>query len=372
LGLGLCLGLFVAEHRGYAQYTTASLGGTVVDNTGAVIPGVLVTVTDEQTGFTRSVETGADGSFLLSELPVGTYTLTAAKQAFSKYVQKGIVLTVNEAASQQVELNVGQVTQEITVSARPVLVNARLAAVDQVVGEKPILDLPLNGRQAQQLVFLTAGSVDVTNNYCLVNCQGGVYPGEQEAAVNGGGPGAVNYQLDGGNYNDTYMNTNLPFPNPDAVGEFAVQTSNLSAEYGTSASAVVNVVTKSGTNSVHGDAFEFLRNGDLNARNFFAPTQDTLKRNQFGGSVGGPIKKDKLFFFGTLQATRVRSAAFGEIEFVPTQAERNGDFSAIPAQLVNPVSGVPYKGNQIPTSSFSPAAQYFLQTIPLPNGPGVS
>src|SRR5206468_8499948 len=139
------------------------------------------------------------------------------------------------------------------------------------------------------------------------------YPGLQYAAVNGGGTGTVNYQLDGAGHNDPYVNANLPFPNPDAIQEFNLQSNNLSAEYGNSASGVVNLVSKSGTNEIHGSLFEFLRNGALNAKNFFAPEHDSLKRNQFGGSVGGPIKKDKLFYFGTYQGTRIRTANEGQI-----------------------------------------------------------
>ena len=148
--------------------------------------------------------------------------------------------------------------------------------------------------------------------------------------MNGAVPsgGRLNYQLDGAGHNDTYLNYNLPFPNPDAIAEFNLQSSNFSAEYGNAGGGVVNIVTRSGTNNFHGSAFEFLRNGALNARNFFAPRQDTLKRNQFGGSLGGPIIKNKVFFFGTYQGTRIRSAAEGQITFVPTAAERAGDFSA--------------------------------------------
>src|SRR4029077_19929600 len=134
-------------------------------------------------------------------------------------------------------------------------------------------------------------------------------------------------------------------------------------------SGVVNIVTKSGTNAIHGTVFEFLRNGDLNARNFFAPTQDTLKRNQFGGSAGGPILKDKLFYFASYQGTRTTSAAAGKVAFVPTQAQRNGDFSNLATQLADPVTGTLFPGNQIPRSQLSAPAQFFLGKIPLPNGP---
>src|SRR4029077_19037467 len=210
---------------------------------------------------------------------------------FATYVQTGIVLSVNEAATQTVSLRVGSVTESVTVSANAAVLTTRTGTLGQLIDQKRILDLPLNGRQPQELLFLAAGAVNETGNYCLVNCQGGVYPGEQDANVNGAGPRLVNYQMDGGGHNDTYLNANLPFPNPDAMQEFNVETDNVSAQYGIGAGAVVNIVTKSGTNEIHGDLFEFVRNGDFNARNFFAPTQDTLKRNQYGGAVGGPIIK---------------------------------------------------------------------------------
>jgi hypothetical protein len=217
-------------------------------------------------------------------------------------------------------------------------------------------------------LFLLPGTYDQSARYCGYNCQGGVYPGAQFAAVNGGGPANVTYQMDGGDHNDNYINTNFPFPNPDAIQEFSAQSANMSAEYGNS-SVVVNVVTKSGTNQVHGSLFEFLRNGDLNARNFFAPTQDTLKRNQFGGTAGGPVLKDRLFFFFTYQGTRTTSAPTGAVAFVPTAAERAGDFSAISTPLKDPITNAPFPGNQIPTSRFSAPSLFFLQHIPLPNGP---
>jgi hypothetical protein len=234
-----------------------------------------------------------------------------------------------------------------------------------------VIDLPLNGRQVQSLVFLAAGTTDLSARYCGVNCEGGTYPGQQQAGVSGSGPGGVNYQLDGAGHNDVYLNANLPFPNPDAIQEFRLEANNLSAVYGDGA-AIVNVVSKSGTNELHFDLFEFLRNGKLNARNFFAADQDSLKRNQFGGSAGGPIKRDKLFFFGTYQGTRIRTAPGGQIAFVPTAAERSGDFSDVlpGTQLADPVTGTPYANNQVPAGQISPVAQYLLKDIPLPNGPG--
>lgn len=353
----------------YAQYTTASLRGTVVDPANDVIPGAKVTVRNTETGLIRTMVTGSEGTYIFSVLPVGHYALTVKKSGFATYTQRGIILTVNETATGDVKLKVGEVSQHISVSANAVMVNTQSATARQLVSRKDITDLPLNGREAQALLFLSPGAVNETGNYCLVACQGGVFPGEQDAVVSGGGNRSVNYLMDGGDYNDPYLNTNLPFPDPDAVQEFSVQYDGESAEYGMG-SAVVNVITKSGTNKIHGDAFEFVRNGDFNARNFFAPVQDTLKRNQFGGTAGGPILKNKVFWFGSAQWTRTRQTGFENIGFVPTAAERNGNFSAISTQLVNPATGAPFAGNYISPTLFSPIAEKLLQHIPLPNGPG--
>ena len=353
----------------FCQYTNATLGGAVKDSSGGAISEARVTILNQNVGLTKIGTTLADGTFLFPALPIGAYKVTVEKPGFATYVQSGVVLAVNQTANLQVTLNVGDVQQQVTVSADAEILTTKSGVVGQLIDQKRIIDLPLNGRDMSSLLYLAPGTVNETGKYCLVNCQGGVYPGESDGNVGGGGPRSVNFQMDGAGHNDTYLNTNLPFPNPDAIQEFNVATNNLSAQYGIGAGAVVNVITKSGTNSIHGDLFEFVRNGDFNARNFFAPVQDTLKRNQFGGAVGGPILKDKLFYFGTFQGTRIRSAAAGKISFVPTAAERAGDFSAIGTQLRDPKTGVAYPGNQIPVSQFSPPALFFLKTIPLPNGP---
>ena len=320
-------------------------------------------VLNKENGFSRTDLTGGDGAFTFPALPVGTYRLTAEKPGFSTYVQEGITLTVNQTATQRITLQVGTATQEVTVVENAAMVNTQTATIGQLVNQKQVTELPLNGRGAQGLVLIAVGTADNTSVSGILG-QGGIYGGnlyssEQMAGVNGGGTGNVNYQMDGSSHNDTYVNMNLPFPNPDALQEFNLQTSSMSAQYGGGA-AVVNIVTKSGTNSLHGSAFEFVRNGDMNARNFFAAAQDTLKRNQYGATIGGPIKKDQLFFFGTYQGTRIRTTPAGVIAFVPTVAERNGDFTGS-AQLVDPTTRAPIPGNKIPLSQFSGPSKYFLQ-----------
>jgi hypothetical protein len=371
-----------------AQFTTASLDGTVLDPSGGAVPQATVTVRNTGTGVIHTAKTGSDGHYLFPALPVGTYSLTVEKTGFRPYVQSGIELSVNQAATQAVVLQVGRMTQQISVSGSPPLVTTQSPTVGQLVDQQSIVNMPLNGRMAQSLVFLVPGANDVTNYFCGVGCEGGAYPGEQYAAVNGGGPNGVNYQMDGADNNDTYMNTNLPFPDPDAIEEFNVQTGNMSAEYGNAVSGVVDIVTKSGTNQFKGDAFEFLRNYVFDSRNYFAPARDTLKQNQFGGTLGGPIKKDKLFFFGSYQGTRTRTAPNGNIVEVPTQAQRQGDFSSYCSaydssglctadalanggvQLSNPSTGAPFAYNMLPTGSLSPVALNLLNHLPLPNAGG--
>jgi Carboxypeptidase regulatory-like domain/TonB dependent receptor len=353
----------------FAQYTTSTLGITVVDPSGAAVSDATLTVRNLDTGLQKVSTSNNAGTFTFTALPVGAYEVTVEKTGFTKFVQTGITLTVDQPVNIPVRLQVGSVQQQVTVTGDAELVNTESGTVGQLINQKKIVDLPLDGREPQSLLFLAAGTVNETGNYCLVNCQGGVYPGEQDANVNGAGPRGVNYEMDGGGHNDTYLNANLPFPNPDAMQEFNVETDNLSAQYGIGAGAVVNMVTKSGTNEIHGDVFEFVRNGDLNARNFFAPTQDTLKRNQYGGAIGGPILKNKLFYFGTYQGTKIRSAAQGNIAFVPTAAERTGDFSGSGITVRDPSTGVAYQGDKIPANQLSAPAQYFLNHIPLPNGP---
>src|SRR3984893_18630429 len=347
-----------------AQSTTANLGGAVSDASGAAVAEAKVTVRNTETGFTQTTQSGNGGAFLFPRLPVGAYQLKVEKEGFTAYEQTGITLAVDQSANIAVALQLGKVTDTVRVTSETELVTTRTAASGKVVTQVPIVELPLNGRRPERLMYLAAGTVDLGRDSCRICGQGGVYPNEETAGVNGNGQGQVNFQMDGPDHNDTYLNTSLPFPNPDAIQEFSLLSSNFSAEYGNAAGGVVNIVTRSGTNQIHGSSFPFLRKGDLNARQFFAPTQDALKRNQFGGSAGGPVIKNKLFYFGTYQGTQVRNVPAGQVQFFPTQAQRNGAFSSVSSQLVDPVSGQPIPGNQIPASRLSPVSQYFLKQIP--------
>ena len=366
--LGLIL-VFGSPTTVWAQYTTARLSGIVSDPSGAVVAGATITVQDVGTGYTQSANSTSAGQYLFPSLPVGTYQITVSVPGYTRYVQKGIVLSVGQAATQDVQLQVGKVAEQMVVTANPTMVTTDSATVGQLIDQREISQLPLNGRDVQELVFLAPGTTNVTANYCAANCEGGVFPSEQYAKVNGGGANGVNYLLDGVDANDTYINANVPFPNPDAIQEFNLITGNMSASFGNAIGGVVNVVTKSGTDQIHGDLFEFLQNSALDASDYFSGGQvNPLKQNQFGGSVGGPILKNRLFYFGSYQGTRFRTANNGQIASVPNAVERTGDFSDLlpGTQLVNPNTGANYTNNQIPVS---PVATYILNHIPLPNGP---
>jgi hypothetical protein len=344
---------------------TAQISGTVKDATGAVLPGVEITVTQTDTRVARSTVTNESGSYTLPNLPIGPYRFEAALPGFRTYVQTGIVLQVNGSPVINAALEVGQVTQTVEVEANAALVETRSTGVGQVIDNRRVLELPLNGRQLQYLMVLTGaatvtqspGNLNSTKNYPTV-----------VVSVAGGSTAGLTYLLDGGTHNDPYSNQSFPLAFPDALQEFKVETSALPAQYGQHSAAAVNAVTKSGTNEVHGDAFEFLRNGIFNARDFFAPSRDTLKRSQFGGTLGGPIKRDKMFFFGGYQGTIERSDPTNGIAFIPTPAMLAGDFTDFASPACNGgrqlTLRAPFVNNKISPTLYSPAALNIMKYYP--------
>ena len=349
--------------------------GSVTDPTGAAVVGASIEVTQTDSGLHRRTQTGADGSFVLPNLPVGPYQFATTSNGFSAYQQTGIVLRVGEDLLVNAKLQVGNISQQVEVSGAATDVQTEDTSVSEVIDQKRMIDLPLNGRQATQLILLSgaattapAGDLNTTKNY----------PSSVTISVAGGQANGTNYLLDGGDNNDAFSNVNLPFPFPDALQEFSVQTTGLAARYGLHPGAVVSLVTKSGGNRFHRNLFEFLRNGDLNARNYFAASHDTLRRNQFGGTIGGPIRKNKLFFFFGYQRTETRTTPPNTISFVPTPAMLSGNFSAFDSascrstgtalQLKNP-SGGTFANNFISPSLFNPTALQILKLIPSSNDP---
>ncbi len=364
-----------------AQNVTGSISGVVRDPTGAVIPGATVSATNVGTNAVVQVISDDAGIYSIQRIPVGVYDLKCDMTGFKKYEAKGIRVQVNEVARMDIPMVLGTTTETVTVDAQAVAVDTTSSTLKVVVDQRRIQELPLNGRNPTELMRLVSGTqVDPRTSVT----SGTTYPGASAISVNGGRANTTNYVLDGGQNNDHYSNAPNPMPNPDALQEFSVQTNNFSAEFGRQSGGVVNAVTRSGTNQLHGSAFEYLRNQALNAANFFAPIlpdgtkqDDGLKRNQFGATVGGPVYipkvyngQDKSFFFFSYQGTRIRRAPTSTNRIVPTAAQRNGDFSALGKPLKDPFRGGTYPGNKIPASDMSSISQYMLNYIPVPPGGG--
>src|SRR5664279_1005394 len=262
--------------------------GAVTDPQGLGVPGARVTVTEAATGLATSTTASQDGLYTVPALRPTEYALTVTASGFKTFNQTGIILRADETATVGAMLQIAAATDNVTVTADAVQVDTATSTLGQVVDTRRVSDLPLNGRNAAQLTVLVAGAIAAPNDSADQG-QTKTFPTVVTVSTNGSRANVTNYMLDGGNNVDEYTNVNLPFPFPDALQEFSVQTSNYSAQYGQNAGGVVNVVTKSGTNELHGDGFEYLRNREMNARNFFAKTVDPLKRNQFGGTIGGPV-----------------------------------------------------------------------------------
>ncbi|MGH9471212.1 MAG: carboxypeptidase regulatory-like domain-containing protein [Terriglobales bacterium] len=381
--MALCGGLGLAAQ----SVATVQISGVVKDASGATIPGAKVVATQTATQFIRTTQTGAHGAYALTNLPIGPYTLQVSNPGFSTYRQTGIVLEVASNPTLNVTLQVGAQTQEVSVAANTAMVETHATGVGQVVSQRDIVELPLNGRQVTNLILLAGGTTPGARGDLNSNKN---YP-TQNISVAGGMTDGIAYVMDGASANDPFNSENLPLPFPDALQEFKVQTSALPAQYGAHASAAVNVVTKSGSNQFHGDLFEFVRNGAFNANNFFSNAtvpsgvaggpslpRDSLKRNQFGGTVGGPIVKNKLFFFTGYQGTITRSNPRSRSSTVPTQAMLNGDWSAfvsptcqgkkIYSELKAPfvVNGTTVT---LPTADYSAAALKFLKNVPVSTDP---
>ena len=361
------LGLLLTASA-FAQISTAQLAGKVTDTSGAVLPGVTVTMTQAETGAARSVVTDAEGAYLISNLSPGPYRLEVGLQGFRSYVQTGIVLQVAATPTINVALSLGGLEETVTVEAAAPLVDVRSAGVSEVVESERIVELPLQGRQVTSLLVL-AGAAVTTGSPNSRSFAGAV-----NVAVAGGLPFGVAYLLDGAMHNDAQNNANLPLPFPDALQEFRVATTGLTAQNGMHSGASVNAITKSGTNRFSGNLFEFNRDKKFNATDPFARVvngkrvNDGLSRNQYGGTVGGPIARDKLFFFGAYQGTHVHQTPAGNIAFVPTDAMLRGDFTAYASAACNggtPVTlRAPFVGNRVDPARFSPAALKLVSFLP--------
>jgi hypothetical protein len=343
--------------------------GVVRDASGAAVPAVTVTGTETGTGFSSTVKTGSEGQFVLPSLRPTVYVVSAEASGFRRYRESGVELQANQSATLNITLEVGAVTETVNVSSQAVQVDTSTSTLAEVVDQSRIVELPLNGRDAAKLSTLVAGTVMISTS----TETGKGIPGNFYLSANGSGTGQVSYRLDGNANTDFYFQLNQEFPFPDALQEFSIQTSNFSSQYGNNAGAVVNAVTKSGTNDLHGGAFEFVRNREFNARDFFAPVPDYLKRNQFGAYGGGPVYipklyngKNKTFFFIGWQGTRTRNVNAAKNALGPTVDERNGNFttcgSPCNTALKDPLGGS-FVNNQIPVSRFDPVAVAFANKL---------
>jgi hypothetical protein len=365
--------LFLTSAVAFAQ-ATAQLSGRVADDSGGVLPGVSVTVVQTDTGFTRTTVTDASGTYVLPNLPIGPYRLEVMLPGFRSYVQTGIVLQVAASPAINVTLGLGELAETVTVEAAAPLVDTQSAGIGEVIEQERIVELPLQGRQVTDLIFQVGAAVDMgrPNNRSF---QGGV-----NISVAGGLSFGVSYLLDGALHNDPQNAAGLALPFPDAVQEFRVTTSGTNAENGVRSGASVSAVTKSGTNRFSGNAFEFYRDARFNAISRFAPTgpdgkqmDDGLTRHQFGGTVGGPIKRDRLFFFGAYQQTETTQEPAALLARVPTAQMLAGDFTTFASAQCQAGTAVtlraPFVGNRISPTAFSPAALNLTGRLPKTTDP---
>jgi hypothetical protein len=360
---------------------TANVQGTVADSTGAVVPHASVTLTNEATGVKRSTASDASGVYLFPGVSIGTYDLVATAPGFKTYEQKGIVLEVGSSIAINPALSVGTASQSVEVQAEGLALQTEDATFKQTIDQNEVSEMPLNGRHMTDLITASGGSSpapagDFTGSkysYATIS-----------VSIAGGGGNTTLWRLDGGDNQDYMANGNLPYPFPDAVSQFSVESTDLGAQDGGHVGGMVNVVTKSGTNQFHGEAFEFIRNNYIDATNFFSSTPDTLHQNQYGGVFGGPVRRNKLFAFAAYQRTQAKQLQSTTQATVPTAANLLGDFSVTdgvpgvtgsnpcnsthaPITLVDPLTGVALPGNKYATQpTYSAPALALQKYLPAP------
>ena len=359
----------------------ASVQGTVADLTGALIPNATVTLIDNATQVQRTVKSDGNGLYSFPNVPVGTYTLSASESGFQKFVQSNIVLEVGSSISINVKMQVGAASQQVEVKSESLALQTEDATFKQTIDQNAVTEMPLNGRQMTNLITLSGGSAPAP---------GGDFTGSKfsyqaiSISIAGGMGNTTMWRLDGGDNSDYMGNANLPFPFPDAVSQFSVESTALSAQNGMHPGGMVNVVTRSGTNQYHGSAFEFIRNNFIDATNFYATAKDSLHQNQYGGTFGGPIIRDKLFAFAGYQRTQTHQASSNTEATVPTAANLQGDFSVTAgpgcgaaSDLKDPMTGVDLVDDKYPSPpTYNPQSLALQKYLPQdvasfdPNGCG--
>jgi hypothetical protein len=354
--------------------TSGSILGRVSDQTGAFVAGATVTAENLGTGLIRRATSSAEGSYLFPSLPTGSYKLTVESPGFKTFSQSGITLQLAENLRVDAALELGSVTENVTVEANALRVDTQSTTIGAAIDNQRLTGLPLNGRNALALAQLLPGVGQVTAPVSYGRANG------PTMNVSGSRATDNNIMLDGTTFYQAQRNTGLNLPSPDTLEEFKILTNTFSAEYGRGGGGVVLAITKSGTNMLHGSLWEFLRNTDLNSRNFFSAGAPVLKQNQFGGSVGGPVKlpgydgHNKTFFFASYQGLRIRQENL-IVSNPPSAAELRGDFSGSTRAVIDPSTGQPFPGNQIPTTRFDPMAmnmiRFYAPTPNLANGQSI-
>jgi Carboxypeptidase regulatory-like domain len=379
--LGLAMASPLAAVAG-AQVTSATIVGTVTDASGAALPGATVTARNVDTGFTHTVPANDVGAYRLEFLPIGRYVVEVSLSGFKTAVRSGIVLNVNDTARVDAALSLGGVSETVNVESAPTAINTTTSEISRTIDAVAIQSLPIVDRNVYSLLDLTPGVQSNNNGVASASAATSSlvlgYP-EQRTLINGGadgGTGSVNYYLDGGINMTGLRNTGNILPNPDAIQEFKVQTNSYNAEYGRFASGVINVITKAGTNAYNGSAFEYLRDESLNAKDWGSLLdKPPLNRNQYGGTLGGPIARNKTFFFGSYSGLRQTTSTFLNTAIVPTATERTGNFSASNTLPVDPATGQAFACNGVTgvicPDRLDPVAMKIINTyIPLSNVPG--
>lgn len=367
-GMGVLLGVVLLVATAAAQVTTADIIGRVSDSTGAVLPGVTVTVEHQGTHDVRSVPTNEGGDYTFNLLPIGTYTVRMELQGFGS-LSSTVSVSAGDRARVDGKLQVGSVAETITVAGTAPLIQTDSSTVSSLVTEKAVQDLPVNGRNFVRLVQLVPGATEGVPN----SLASGTRPDDRRQtsaiSINGALDNQNNQLLDGIDNNERYIGTIVVKPSIDAIAEVKVQTNMYSAEVGRTAGGVVNIITKSGSNDLRGSAFEFNRDDKFDARNFFATSgpKPKLKQNQYGGSLGGPLKQNRTFFFADYEGFKsTQGVTF--VSTVPTMRMRSGDFSELSSVIYDPTSTVrsPFAGNVIPSNRLDPIALKYMGLYPTP------
>ena len=342
--------------------------GIVSDPTGTAVADAIIEADQTDTGLRRIVISGADGGYIIPSLPVGPYQLIVSKTGFETYRRSGIVIEAGNNLHIDTVFRVGDVSQIVQVNSDASMVQTEDQSISQVIDKQLIVGMPLNGRQVTQLILLTGTATSAPNGD---NVGSKNYPSEVTLSVTGSQGTSTDYLMDGADNNDAFSNVNLPFPFPDAIQDLSMQTSGLAAQYGLHPGSVVNVVTSAGGNAFHGTLFNFFRNGALNAISYFSNRKDSLKRNQFGGVFGGPVVRNKLFFFGGYQGARTDQENYDVTSIVPTQAILSGDWTAW-AAAENKILRAPFVNNRINPSFYNRSAvaiaDNYLPVSTAPNG----